>query len=99
ETARILLDRIGPEIPLETMPELAPSCAETELLAALRAGATVDHVVAIGHQPLLGQLAGVLTGDQSTRFPPGSMVWIEFPGTPAPNEGRHVRSVAPGDLG
>jgi phosphohistidine phosphatase len=95
ETARILVTRAIPEIEPETMPELDPSYGGTEVIAALCRGATVEHVLAIGHQPLLGQLATVLTGDSSIRFPPAGMVWLEFPGKIAPEEGRLVRSVLP----
>ena len=98
ETARILVARALPEIEPETMPELDPGYAGTEVIAALRSGATVEYVLAIGHQPLLGQLATALTGDSSIRFPPAGMAWIEFPGGIAPEEGRLVRSVLPEEL-
>ena len=95
ETARLLLARVAPEIEPETMPELDPSYGGTEVIAALRDGATVEHVLAIGHQPLLGLLATALTADSSIRFPPAGMAWIEFPGGIVPEEGRLVQSVLP----
>lgn len=100
ETAAILLDRIGPEIERVTMPELDPSYGGTELIAALRGGVTtLDYVMAIGHQPLLGQLAEALTGDSSIAFPPAGMVSIEFAGALEASEGRVVQSVLPEHLG
>ena len=98
ETARILLEAIGLEIELETMPELDPSYGGSELIAALSEVATVDHVLAIGHQPLLGNLARVLTGDPAIPFPPAGMAWLEFTGPLAPDAGRLVRSVLPSEL-
>ena len=94
ETARILLDQLGGEIELETMEELDPSYGGSELITALRAGATVDYVVAIGHQPLMGHLAEVLTGEE-VAFPPAGMAWIEFGGALEAEGGRLVQQVLP----
>jgi phosphohistidine phosphatase SixA len=94
ETARILLDQLGGEIELETLEELDPSADGAELIAALRAGATVDHVVAIGHQPSLGHLAEALTGEE-VAFPPAGMAWLEFGGALEAERGRLVQQVLP----
>jgi phosphohistidine phosphatase len=94
ETARILLDHLGGEIALETLDELDPSADSSELIAALRAGATVDYVVAIGHQPLMGQLANLLTGNE-VAFPPAGMAWLEFGGPLEAEGGRLVQQVLP----
>jgi len=94
ETARILLDQLGGEIELETLEELDPSYGGSQLIARLRAGATVDYVLAIGHQPLLGQLAEVLTGEE-VPFPPAGMAWLEFGGALEPEAGRLVQQVLP----
>jgi phosphohistidine phosphatase len=94
ETARILLDHLGGEIELETLDELDPSYDGSELIAALRAGATVDYVVAIGHQPSLGHLAEALTGEE-VAFPPAGMAWLEFGGGLEAEGGRLVQQVLP----
>jgi phosphohistidine phosphatase len=94
ETARILLDSLGGEIPLETLDELDPSYDGAELIAALRAGTTVDHVVAIGHQPSLGHLAELLTGEE-VAFRPAGMAWLEFGGALEVGAGRLVQRVLP----
>ena len=94
ETARILLDHFGGEIELETLDELDPSQGGSELIAALGAGATVDYVLAIGHQPSLGHLAEALTGEE-VAFPPAGMAWLEFGGALEAEGGRLVQQVLP----
>jgi len=94
ETARILLDALGGEITLETLDELDPSYDGSQLIAALRAVATVDHVVAIGHQPSLGHLTETLTGEE-VAFPPAGMAWLEFGGAFEAGGGRLVQRVLP----
>ena len=94
ETARILLDHLGGEIQLETLDELDPDYGSSELIAALRTGATVDYVVAVGHQPTLGHLSEVLTGEE-VAFPPAGMAWLEFGGALEAEGGRLVQQVLP----
>ena len=94
ETARILLDRIGGEIQLQTLDELEPEHDGSELIAALRVRATVEYVLAIGHQPLLGHVAELLTGEE-VGFPPAGMARIEWDGPLEPGRGRLVEQVLP----
>ena len=63
ETARIVVDRLALSVECEELPELEPDRHPSDVLDALRArGATTGHVLLVGHQPLLGRLAGALAG-------------------------------------
>ena len=94
ETARILIEQLGGELELETLDELEPEHDGSELIAALRVRATVEYVLAIGHQPLLGHVAEMLTGEE-VGFPPAGMARIEWGGALAPESGRLVEQVVP----
>jgi len=73
---------------IETLDELAPEGTPIELLGALqRLGLDGGHVALVGHQPLLGQLALLLTSTETT-FAPGSLVRIECREAPAAGAGR-----------
>lgn len=88
ESAIAALGRVAPALPVERMEALRPDTAPEAVLRALAgAGATQGHVLLVGHQPLLGLLGGYLTGGPELGFAPGSMVRIEFGGTPAPGAG------------
>ena len=88
DSARILLDRTAPELIPEVMEALGPGGETSDVLEALSAGrVSRGHVLLVGHQPLLGLLAGVLTAGTSPGFAPGTLVRIEFPDGPAAGGG------------
>jgi phosphohistidine phosphatase SixA len=98
ETAGILISRLGGSTEFDTLAELLPDSEPDNLLAALRQRAPAGHVLAIGHQPLLGQLAILLTGDRRVAFPPAGMARIEFDDALGANGGRLVERVLPETL-
>ncbi len=69
ETAMLLAEELSPAQPVEVQPLLAPASAPNELLQALRAHRGAHHVVLVGHQPGLGELASYLL-TRSVRLAP-----------------------------
>lgn len=79
ESAAAVLKAFPVHAVVETLGELAPEAAPTALLAALvKLGVAGGHTLLVGHQPLLGQLAQLLTGSMTT-LAPGSLVRIACP--------------------
>jgi phosphohistidine phosphatase SixA len=89
QTAALVCAALGtgfaPEILTVLHPDGEPSDVVTELAAHARAAA---HVLLVGHQPLLGDLAGHLTDGSPRSLSPGELVRIEFAGRPARRAGR-----------
>jgi len=83
-TARLVLVDAGSTAAIESLDELTPDRDPEEVLEALSA-AGVDHgrILLVGHQPLLGRLAGYLTGI-STGLSTCELVRIECPDGPEP---------------
>jgi len=97
DTARLLIARVAPGLALETLPELDPDGDAGAIVPALRArDALRGALLVIGHQPLLGVLAGQLTNDAEPRFTPGTLVGISFDGEPRAGAGRIVETRRPG---
>lgn len=99
ETAEILLARVGQGMTPETLRALVPDHSAEELAEALAHLDLTGHVVLIGHQPLLGQLADLLLERDGPAFPPGSMAAIELPRGVEAGEGTLVARVLPEELG
>lgn len=93
ETVALLL-RPLPESPAPIVLEsLTPDSEPEEVLEALAAhGVREGHAVLVSHQPLLGRLAALLTG-QDTAFAPASLVRIRC--EDGPGWGRLVFSIHP----
>ena len=90
ESAEAVLGAYPAPPAIETLRELAPDSSPAGVLEALhRLGLERGHVLLIGHQPLLGQLALTLAGAE-TAFAPASLVRIECPHGPAPRGGRII---------
>ncbi len=95
ETASILIRgwRGAPEA--EPTFALVPDAEPGEMLEVLEVGGACEgHVLLVGHQPLLGDLADFLTGAPAV-FRPGSGARIAFDGAPAKGRGRLVRTLHP----
>lgn len=96
QSAAAVLGAFPTHPPVETLGELAPDSTPTALLAALRSLEVADgHALLVGHQPLLGQLALLLTGTETT-FAPGSLVRIECHRGPVAGSGRILLALHPG---
>jgi phosphohistidine phosphatase len=60
DTARLLRTTLCPTLKVETRDELAVGASPEQILAVLRSCPADSMVVCVGHEPLLGELAGVL---------------------------------------
>jgi phosphohistidine phosphatase len=99
DTARIVLRRAAPDLVPAVMEALDPDSNVGDLLAALDAESVVaGHVLLVGHQPMLGELARRLTDGQDVGFAPGDLVSLEFSGGPAQGAGTIGRRVRREDL-
>jgi len=95
ESAVAVLGAFATHAPIETLDDLAPDAAPTRLLVALRdLGPAHGHMLLVGHQPLLGQLALLLTGTE-TAFAPGTLVRVECPRGPITGSGRILLALHP----
>ncbi len=100
ESARIALLAAAPMLGVEIMEALRPGSEPAMVLAALAEGrAGHGHVLLVGHQPLLGELAGYLTAGARPGLAPGCLVRIEFIGAPAAGCGALRWQVRPEDCG
>ena len=96
QSAAIVLDAAGLSLPIATMKALDPSLGTAEdVLAALDPGEPADHLLLVGHQPLLGQLAAALCG-RETPFAPGALAMLECTSRPEPGRCRRVGLLVPG---
>jgi phosphohistidine phosphatase len=97
DSALIALGRTAPAVTAKVMDALRPECDPAAVLEALVVEGSVDgHVLLVGHQPLLGLLGGLLTGETAAGFAPGSLMRIEFAGTLAAGAGTPGLRLAPG---
>lgn len=100
DTARIVLAHAASELDAVAWEALRPDGEPAGLVASLVAeGATSGHVLLVGHQPLLGDLARWLTGAMAPAWRPGDLVRIEFTADPAAGAGRSTWRLRPRDCG
>jgi len=96
ESAAVLLGASPDHAPVETLEALAFASSPADALAALRGlGVSSGHVLLVGHQPLLGLLALLLTGAE-VAFAPGSLLRVECPRGLLPGTGRVLLALDPG---
>jgi len=96
ETAALMCAALGRGVAPEILDELIPDSEPAELLAALEAVAPgAPHLLLVGHQPLLGDLAGHLCDGHPRSLHPGELIRVEFGDRPARRAGR-LRSIEPG---
>ena len=58
QTAEILLEAFGREIPLNVTPALAPGGSRSELYREIGVHKKLKSLMVVGHQPSLGEIAG-----------------------------------------
>jgi phosphohistidine phosphatase len=98
QSAGIVAGAAAPTIAIETLRALEPEREPSQVLDALaRHGVTVGHILVVGHQPLLGQLVGYLTGVEHG-LSPGLLVRIHCPRGLGRGSGRIMLTLAPEDL-
>ena len=96
ESAAAVLGAFRAHPAVEILDELAPDASPTGLLDALRGlGLASGHALLVGHLPLLGQLARLLSATETT-FAPGTLVRIECPRGPVAGTGRVLLTLHPG---
>ena len=96
DSALIALGGAAPAVTAEVMDALRPERDPTAVLEALaEEDSTEGHVFLVGHQPVLGLLAGLLTGRPAPGLAPGSLMRIEFTGALAAGSGAPGLRLAP----
>ncbi len=95
ETATIVLREAGVAIEAAVLGELEPEREPANVSIALSAEiGAARRVLVVGHQPLLGRLAGYWT---RTPVPlaPGELLGVEFDARPVSGAGRIVERISP----
>lgn len=86
ETAALLATTLAPDVEVEIYQPLAPGTTPAELLRALQPYRAARHLMLVGHQPDLGQLAShLLAGSPKLAplpFKKGAVAAIEVPSVP-----------------
>jgi phosphohistidine phosphatase len=91
QTAELLGKAVAPEVPVEILEALAPDAPHREALRWLRGLESGATVVLVGHEPHLGNLAGVLlfgAPATSLALKKAGAVVIDFVGKVEPGTGR-----------
>ncbi|HXJ91258.1 MAG TPA: phosphohistidine phosphatase SixA [Terriglobia bacterium] len=98
ETARIVVDSLGPKVPFDFCDALEPGGSPEELLTFLAAQAQRTRVLVVGHEPDLSALAARLTGagrQANLGFKKGGCCLISFDEFPPQSPGRLVWWLTP----
>jgi len=68
-------------MPIETQDAIGPDASPTALIAAAGWPDADGAVLIVGHQPTLGELAGVILGAKGYQLPvrKGAVIWIRSP--------------------
>lgn len=98
ESAALILESAGVPLRAGIMEALEPGGDRAAVLAEVAGRHPSGHVLLVGHQPLLGDLATWLTRAGGLSLPAGTLVRIEFDGNAAPGAGRPTLRLAPGDV-
>lgn len=89
ETAALVCAALGRGAVAEILPVLQPDGEPSEVVEALAAIAPdARHVLLVGHQPLLGDLAGHLSDGTPRSLAPGGLIRLEFGDRPERRKGR-----------
>ena len=95
QSAGIAAGAAAPPVAVEILPDLEPECEPSDVLDALTLrGVMSGHVLLVGHQPLLGQLVGHLTGVEQG-LSPGMLVRVHCPQGMEHGSGRITLTLAP----
>jgi len=99
DSARIVTRAAGLAVEPEVLGALAPETAPDDLAVELvDRGLAAGHLLLVGHQPLLGSLAGAWAG-RPVAFRPGGMARIEGLEAHRMSGGRIVWEVDPAEFG
>jgi phosphohistidine phosphatase len=97
QTAALVLLSARVAVTPEARPQLLPESAPPEVAAMLvQALAPEEHVLLVGHQPLLGDLVGWLIGQDAGAITPGQLMRLTFAdGTITRGAGAFVLTLRP----
>jgi phosphohistidine phosphatase len=88
QTADILVQSLGKQIPLQLTDALAPSGSHSDVYKEMRRHQKADSLMIVGHQPSLGEIAGEITWGSPENYvdlKKGGACAIEIEGlTPTP---------------
>ena len=90
DTARLLRTVVSPTLKIETREELAVGASPEQVMAWLRSVPAESTVICVGHEPLLGAVAGVLlTGKPiiGLSLKKAGAALIHLPDGPKPGQG------------
>ena len=90
DTARLVRAEVCPPLRIETRHELAGGASAGLILSFLRSIHPESTVICVGHEPLLGELAGILLCGQSISglsFKKAGAALIHLPEGPKPGQG------------
>jgi len=90
DTAKLLRTEVCPTLNVEICQELAVGASPEEILSFLRSIPTASTVICVGHEPLLGEVAGILLCGQSVpglSFKKSGAALIHLPDGPKPGRG------------
>jgi phosphohistidine phosphatase len=90
DTARLLRAAVCPTLKVETRDELAAGAAPEQVIAWLRSLPAESTVVCVGHEPLLGAVAGVLLAGKPITglgLKKAGAALIHLPDGPKPGQG------------
>lgn len=90
DTARLLRTVVCPTLKIETRDELAVGASPEQVVAFLRSLPAEALVACVGHEPLLGQVAGILLCGKSVpglSFKKAGAGLIHLPDGPKPGQG------------
>lgn len=91
DTARLLRTVVCPSLKVETRDELAVGSAPERIVALLRSLPLESVVLCVGHEPLLGEVAGLLLcGKATSNFPmkKAGAALIHLPGNVTSGQGQ-----------
>lgn len=90
DTARLLRAAVCPTLKVETRDELAAGASPEQILGVLRSCPADSMVVCVGHEPLLGAVAGVLLAGKpipGLSLKKAGAALIHLPDGPKPGQG------------
>jgi phosphohistidine phosphatase len=90
DTARLLRDAVCPTLRIDTRDELTVGASPTEILLFLRSLPAESMIVCVSHEPLLGEVAGLLLCGKPTpglSLKKAGVALIHLPEGPKPGRG------------
>lgn len=90
DTARLLRTVVCPTLKIETRDELAVGASPNQVVAFLRSLPAEASVACVGHEPLLGEVAGILLCGKAIpglSFKKAGAALIHLPDGPKPGQG------------